>query len=128
MGEEVQDTTVSSYNNMRLYRLDKLVYDAEEDLGDKLVSLYGALNSILFTVFLVLRSKKTGVELYLGTFCEGQASTAGSILQTGNLLNTTYSEKCRIHEVDTFVWFVKSRFIATVQALYHCPCCVLQIV
>lgn len=88
----VQDASVAGYSHMRLYRLDKLVYDAEEELSDKLISLYGALNSILSTVILVLKSSKDGVEMYLGTGCESQASTAGSILQTGILGNFNGSQ------------------------------------
>jgi len=72
-----------AYTGMRLFQIDKLVYDSEEELTDKLISLYGALNSIQATVMLVLKSGKSGVELYLGTFCEGQASTAGGILNSG---------------------------------------------
>lgn len=80
---EVEATEVKNYNAMRLFKLGKLVYDAEEELNDKLVSLYGALNSIHSTAILIFVSSANGVELYLGTRCEGQASTAGSILEAG---------------------------------------------
>lgn len=78
-----QPASVSSFTGMRLFQIDKLVYDSEEELLDKLVSLYGALNSIQATAVLILKSGRNGVELYLGTNCEGQASTAGGILNSG---------------------------------------------
>lgn len=80
---QANPVTASAFTGMRLLKIDKLVYDSDEELTDKLISLYGALNSISATAMLVLKSGKNGVELYLGTFCEGQASTAGGILQSG---------------------------------------------
>ncbi len=89
---KVQPLSASTYVNMRMYRIGKLVYDVEEDLGGKLVSVYGALNSIQATVMLVVRSSENGVEMYLGTCCDGQASTAGGILQAGIAGNFSGSE------------------------------------
>ena len=79
----VQQYDIESYNHIRLYRMNKLVYETDEELIDKLISLYGALSSIQSSALLVLKSTKEGVELYLGTRCIQQASTAGSILQAG---------------------------------------------
>lgn len=79
----IRANDAKSYNPLRMYHLNKLVYEADENLSDKLVSLYGALNSIQSTALLVLQSSKDGVELYLGTQCAQQPSTAGSILQAG---------------------------------------------
>lgn len=85
------ETEPFDYRHMRMFRIDKLVYDAEEEMTDKLVSLYGALTSILSTVILVLKSTQEGIELYLGTRCE-QASNAGGVLKTGILGNFTGSQ------------------------------------
>lgn len=68
------------YRFMRLFRISKLVFDSEENTNDKLISVYGALNSIRSTVIIVIRAFKTHVEIYLGTRC-ANASTAGSILK-----------------------------------------------
>ena len=85
------ETEPFDYRHMRMFRIDKLVYDAEEEMTDKLVSLYGALTSIQSTVILVLKSTQEGIELYLGTRCE-QASNAGGVLKTGILGNFTGSQ------------------------------------
>ena len=89
---DVEDFSTYSYNSMRLFRIGKLVYDADEDLTNKLISVYGALNSIGSTVMLILRSSKDGVELYLGAYCIGEASTAGGILEAGITGNFSGSE------------------------------------
>lgn len=69
-----------NYAQMRLFRLSKLVFDVNENTNDKLISVYGALNSIGATVMIVIRSTASGVEFYVGTRCT-QSSTAGSILE-----------------------------------------------
>ncbi|MBO5273750.1 MAG: DUF87 domain-containing protein, partial [Clostridia bacterium] len=71
----------ASYQFVRLYRISKFIYDADEDINDKLISVYGALNSIHSNVILVIRSDAEGVEFYMGTRCK-QASTAGYILES----------------------------------------------
>ena len=79
---EVAENPEKGYQLMRLYRISKFIYDADEDINDKLISVYGALNSIHSNVILVIRSYKDRVEFYMGTRCE-QASTAGYILESG---------------------------------------------
>ena len=69
-----------NYAQMRLFRLSKLVFDVNENTNDKLISVYGALNSIGATVMIVIRSTASGVEFYVGARCT-QSSTAGSILE-----------------------------------------------
>lgn len=68
------------YKRMRLYRVSKLVFDADENTNDKLISVYGALNSIQSTVMIVLQSIGKETTIYIGSKCP-QASTAGSILK-----------------------------------------------
>ena len=65
---------------LRMFKLSKLVFDVEKNTNDKLISVYGALNSIGATVLIVIRSTASGVDFYVGTKCD-QSSTAGSILE-----------------------------------------------
>lgn len=69
-----------SYQFLRLYHVEKLIFDSGEDVSDKLISVYGALNTIRSNVILVIQSHKEGIDFYIGTRCE-QASTAGYILE-----------------------------------------------
>lgn len=69
-----------NFSLMRMYRISKLVFDVEENTNDKLISVYGALNSIGATVITVLQSTQSGIDFFVGTRCE-KSSTAGSILE-----------------------------------------------
>lgn len=97
------------YRLMRLYRISKFLYDTDEDINDKLISVYGALNSVHSNVILVIKSHRDGVEFYMGTRC-AQASTAGYILESalkGNfggsqIDNLTGSEMQKVLADDLF--------------------------
>lgn len=68
------------FREIRLFHMSKLVFDMNENTNDKLISVYGALNSIQSTVLIILRSFRETVEIYIGSKCK-EASTAGSILK-----------------------------------------------
>ncbi len=78
---DIEPLRQSGYQMVRLYRIEKFIYDADEDVNDKLISVYGALNSIHSSVLLVIRSTKDGVEFFMGTRCP-QASTAGCMMES----------------------------------------------
>lgn len=83
-----------NYTQMRLFRLQKLVFDVNENTNDKLISVYGALNSIGATMIIVIRSVASGIEFYVGTKCP-KSSTAGSILEQalkGNFAGSEITE------------------------------------
>ena len=95
---QVADTR-GDYKTMRLYRINKLVYESDENTNDKLISVFGALNSIQSSAMLVIRSLKTEVEIYMGTRCS-KASTAGSILKESMSGNFGGSEIINLPETD----------------------------
>lgn len=68
---------------LRFVKLQRLIFDEQENTNDKLVSVYGALQSIHAGVFLLLVSDGTGVDFYAGTRSADQASTAGILLEKG---------------------------------------------
>ena len=55
------------YEDMALFRLEKIVYLKGEDVNDKLVSVYGALSAYGSTAMLVIHGTRSGVSFYLGT-------------------------------------------------------------
>ena len=71
------------WGSLRLVKLHRLIFDEQENTNDKLVSVYGALQSIHASVFLILDSDGSGVDFYAGTRCADQASTAGLLLEKG---------------------------------------------
>ena len=66
---------------LRLYHVDRFVYDKKENVNDKLISVYSALHEIDGTAILVIRGTATGVEYYLGTRSERKASLCGPVLE-----------------------------------------------
>ncbi|MGN0976224.1 MAG: hypothetical protein ACI4OL_09480, partial [Gemmiger sp.] len=75
------------YGALRLFKIERLIFDEQENTNDKLVSVYGALHSIHASVFLLLDADASGVDFYIGARCGAQASTAGLLLEKGLLGN-----------------------------------------
>ena len=75
------DESLKVYNKIRLYCLDKIVYDKNENINDKLVSVYSALQNMESTVLLIIDSNGDGIRFYLGVRSENDAATAGMILE-----------------------------------------------
>lgn len=66
---------------IRLFKLNKLVFDTPESVNNKLVTVYNALSSIGSSVLLVADSNGVKVDYYLGVRSGTDASTAGRILE-----------------------------------------------
>ena len=86
------DEELKVYNKIRLYCIKKIVYDKNENINDKLISVYSALHNLESTALLVMDSSETGIEFYLGVRSEEDAATAGMILQKGMAGNFPGSE------------------------------------
>lgn len=92
-------------DGMRFYRMKKLVLNPEEDLNEKLISVYGALNSLQATIILIIRATNNHkIEFYLGTRCDSDNDAAGAILQhaiNGNFTGSDFTslEKAEIERL-----------------------------
>ena len=62
-------------NAIRLYQVSKLVYDAKENINDKLISVYSALQDIGGTALLIIDSDGSRVSYYIGTRTPENAPT-----------------------------------------------------
>lgn len=74
-------------NCIRLFQISKLIYDKKENVNDKLISVYSALQNIGSSVMLVLNGTEQEVSFYIGVRSVDNASTASKILEksfTGN--------------------------------------------
>ena len=80
------------YNKIRLFCIDKIVFDKNENINDKLVSVYSALQNLESTVLLLIDSDGDGIKFYLGIRSENDASTSGMILEKSLLGNFPGSE------------------------------------
>lgn len=56
-----------TFSAMSLFQIDKIVYDLNENINDKLVSVYSALSNFGSSAILVIVSDEAGVKFYLGT-------------------------------------------------------------
>lgn len=100
---DVTDSNVLMLNDddknaikMRLFNVESLVYDKEENVNDKLISVYSSLLNINSSALLIIRGNGEDVSFYLGVRSESSASIAGDILQKSFLGNFPGSELNRL--------------------------------
>lgn len=89
-----------SFSYMSLYEISKIVYDRDENINDKLVSVYSALSNFGSTALLVLFSDANGVKFYLGTRDTRQPNVAREILKKslrGNFPGIEIKEQVSSH-------------------------------
>lgn len=68
---------------IRLFKIERIVYDVNEISNDKLISVYSALSNIGSSGILVMNSDQRCIDFYLGVRSEENAVTAGMILEKG---------------------------------------------
>lgn len=68
-------------NDIRLFKVLKLVYNDKENVNDKLISVYSALHSIQSTVLLYIIGDGDSTSIYIGVRSQRNAATAGKTLQ-----------------------------------------------
>lgn len=65
---------------IRLFHIQRIVYNKEEIANDKLISVYSAVYNIQATCVLIIRNHDNMMDFYLGVRSEDNASTAEAIL------------------------------------------------
>lgn len=88
---------------IRMYELSKVVFDPNEDVLDKLISVYNSLYNLSVTLAVIIKDSVKGVNFYFDVRSNDAAPLAGSILEStlrGNLpgielrsLNSEETEK-----------------------------------
>lgn len=76
-----------SLRYMRLCKLEKIVYDKNEDITDKLISVYGALSQFVNNVVLLLIGEPQKVSIYLGVRSKSHVAVAEGILMDSFVAN-----------------------------------------
>lgn len=76
-----------SLRYMRLCKLEKIVYDKNEDISDKLISVYGALSQFVNNVVLLLIGEPKKVSIYLGVRSKSHVAVAEGILMDSFVAN-----------------------------------------
>jgi len=85
---------LKKFGNIRLFKVNKIVFDKEENINDKLISVYGAIQSIDASVFMLIDSNGTEISFYLGVRSSenNQDYVASQILNKSFLGNFPGSE------------------------------------
>lgn len=75
------EENLKNFDDIRLFKVEKIVFDKEENINDKLISVYSAIQSINSSVFLLIDSNGTEISFYIGIrSSEGNPHVAGQIL------------------------------------------------
>ena len=82
---------ISEYNKkfqaIRLYKINKLVYDKNEDINDKLISVFNAVQNTRSNIVLIICGKKTEVEFYVGVQSSREIGVADKVFHKSFLGN-----------------------------------------
>lgn len=83
------DSHSKKHSLTRLFHIDKIVYDKNEDINDKLVSVFHSVMPFCKNIVLILRGHIDSADLYLGIRSHqiSIASTAGDVLHDAFLGN-----------------------------------------
>ena len=95
------DERQKRFLTIRLYRLEKIVYDKKENINDKLVSVYNAIQSLRSTVVLVIRGMVDSTEIYMGIQSNMEVGIAEKVFSQGFLGNFPGSVICKVSEEET---------------------------
>ena len=75
------DPAEKSDDFLRLYQIERIVYDVDENANDKMISVYSAFFNIQASGLLIIQSTRNDLRFYLGVRSVENASTAEAILE-----------------------------------------------
>ena len=82
------DSSIKDPVKLRIFRISKLVYDPEEIINDKFISVYTSLHNLDSAVALIVRSHEKTFDFFIATRSRNNAQLAGETLPSvlrGNL-------------------------------------------
>ena len=84
------------FQSIRLYKVDKLIFDKSEGINDKLVSVFNTVQNTRSALVMILRGCRDNVELYLGIQSNRDASVAEKVFSKSLLGNFPGSIATRV--------------------------------
>ena len=84
------------FQSIRLYHIDKLIFDKSENVNDKLVSVFNTVQNTRSALVMLLRGTVDGVELYLGVQSNREVSVADRVFSKSLLGNFPGSIATRV--------------------------------
>ncbi len=94
------DENKKTTSPIRLCKIEKLVFDKEENINDKLISVYSSLLNINSTALLIIKGNKEEVSFYIGVRSDTNAAVAELILEKSFLGNFAGSSLKRLRNTD----------------------------
>ena len=88
------------FQSIRLYRVNKLIYDSSEDVNDKLVSVFNSVQNTRSNLILLLCGKKNTVEFYIGVQSMHEIGIADKVFQKSMIGNFPGSSVQRVPQGD----------------------------
>lgn len=79
---EEPETGAGDIVKMRIFKISKLVYDPEEQINDKLISVYSSLHNMDSAVALIIKSEEKEVGFYIAVRSDDSAELAGETLSS----------------------------------------------
>lgn len=86
------------FQSIRLYRINKLIYDSNEDVNDKLISVFNSVQNTRSNLVMILCGKSTSVEFYIGVQSMHEIGIADKVFQKSMLGNFPGSLLQRIEQ------------------------------
>ena len=101
---------------IRLFQVVKLVYDKKENINDKLISVYSALQNVYSSALLIINGNSKEVTLYIGVRSEENAATASKILEKsflGNFSGSTLRSMKNTEIAEVMETVINSEYVNT---------------
>lgn len=86
------------FQSIRLYKINKLIYDSSEDVNDKLVSVFNSVQNTRSNLVLMLCGKKNAVDFYIGVQSMYEIGIADKVFQKSMLGNFPGSSVQRVSQ------------------------------
>lgn len=89
------DREIKNVLKLRIFRISKLVYDPEEQINDKFISVYSSLHNLDSAIALIIRAHEKEVSFYAAVRSEESAELSGETLRSvlkGNFPGIEISE------------------------------------
>ena len=97
----LNEENIQAPQKLRIFRLTKIVFDKEEDINDKLTSVYNALYNLDVTVAMYIVGSGSSVSVYFATRSDKIAPLAGNILESTFRSNFPGVEFTQLDGVET---------------------------
>lgn len=88
------------FQSIRLYRIQKLIYDKSEDINDKLISVFNSVQNTRSNLVLIIHGQKQSVDFYIGVQSNREIGVADKVFQKSIMGNFPGSTVTKVPQSD----------------------------